>query len=85
MDAVSIQCPNCDVPTKQEKLTGATYQVKVYSEQEVTLITLTKFYYYLVIIKYNIKFISICNHISTHSAGGSIYIKLLRKYFNETM
>ena len=29
------QCPNCDVSTKQEKLTGATYQVKVYSEQEV--------------------------------------------------
>ena len=28
------KCPNCDVPTKQEKLTGATYEVKVYSEHE---------------------------------------------------
>ena len=28
------KCPNCDIPTKQEKLTGATYQVKIYSEHE---------------------------------------------------
>lgn len=27
-------CPNCKVMTRQEKLTGATYQLKVYSEHE---------------------------------------------------
>lgn len=27
-------CPNCKVPTKQEKLTGATYQLKIFSENE---------------------------------------------------
>lgn len=30
----NTRCPNCDVYTKQEKLTGATYQVKVFSEHE---------------------------------------------------
>lgn len=28
------KCPNCKALTKQEKLTGATYQLKVFSEQE---------------------------------------------------
>jgi hypothetical protein len=28
------RCPNCNVQTKQEALTGATYQLKIYSEHE---------------------------------------------------
>lgn len=28
------KCPNCGVQTKQEKLTGATYQLKIFSEHE---------------------------------------------------
>lgn len=28
------KCPNCNVQTKQEKLTGATYQLKIFSEHE---------------------------------------------------
>jgi hypothetical protein len=28
------KCPNCNVLTKKEKLTGATYQLKVFSEVE---------------------------------------------------
>lgn len=28
------KCPNCEVQTKKEKLTGATYQLKIFSEHE---------------------------------------------------
>lgn len=28
------KCPNCGVPTRQEKLTGATFQMKIFSEHE---------------------------------------------------
>jgi hypothetical protein len=30
----NLKCPNCESGTRQEKLTGATYQLKVFSEHE---------------------------------------------------